>query len=107
MLYQSQAQAAALIEHEMRNNITTGLGTKLILEEIEKVEVYSENSAVCWLRWRFEPAKGSEFEGRGWGFVGVYGFRAGSRPGDGDGWEFVLRDQEVENMRAVTGRTFE
>lgn len=104
---QTQAEAAALIEREMRNNIASGLGTKLVLEAVEKVEGYAPTSALCWLRWRFEPAAGSAFAGRGWGMVNVYGFRAGDGEGEGDGWEFVLRDQEVDAMRAVTGGTFE
>lgn len=89
----------------MRNNIVSGLGTKLLLEEIVKVDHYSPTSALCWLRWKFVPAQGSEFEGRGWGMVNVYGFRV--TEGEEEGWEFVLRDQEVQGIRGVTGKTFE
>lgn len=103
---QTQAEAAKLIETEMRNNIFTGLGTKLILETIEKIVPYSETSALCWLRWSFHPQEGSEFEGRGWTFTNIYAFRAASADLRA-GWEFVVRDQEVNEIRRVTGRTFE
>ena len=92
----------------MRNNIRTGLGTKLILERIDKIETYSATSALCWLTWSFHPQAGSEFEGRGWTFTNVYGFRAAAEgEGCGAGWEFVVRDQEVERMKEVTGGSFE
>jgi hypothetical protein len=89
----------------MRNNIKTGLGTKLVLDEIEKIEPYSEGSALCWLRWTFVPQVGSEFEGRGWTFTNIYGYR---RTDDGEeGWEFVVRDQEINECVKVTGKSFE
>ncbi len=103
---QSQSEAAHLIEIEMRNNISTGLGTKLVLEEVEKIEVYSETSALCWMRWTFHPQAGSEFEGRGWTFTNVYGYR-GATDGREQGWEFVVRDREINEMVKVTGRSFE
>jgi hypothetical protein len=92
----------------MRNNISTNLGTKLVLQEIEKIDVYASTSAVCWLKWKFEPQSGSEFEGRGWVFTNVYGYR-GKVGGDGgeQGWEFVVRDREVEECVRVTGKSFE
>jgi hypothetical protein len=105
LLLQTQKQAAGLIEHEMRNNITTVLGTKLVLEEIVKIEAYSESSALCWLKWTFVPQAGSEFEGKGWTFTNVYGYR---RTACGEeGWEFVVRDQEINECVKVTGKTFE
>ncbi|KAK5173859.1 uncharacterized protein LTR77_002540 [Saxophila tyrrhenica] len=109
--FDTQRDAAQLIEKEMRNNISTGLGTKLLLRSIDKIEPYSETSAICWLKWTFEPMEGSEFEGKGWTFVNVYGFRKekedeGEGKG-GRGWEWVVRDQEVDEVRRVTGGTFE
>jgi hypothetical protein len=104
-LLQTQIQAAGLIEHEMRNNISTGLGTKLVLDEIEKIETYSEISALCWLRWTFVPQAGSEFEGRGWTFTNIYGYRR--TDGGEEGWEFVVRDQEINECVKVTGKSFE
>lgn len=103
---QDHEQAGKLIETEMRNNITSGLGTKLLLEKIEKIEVYSETSALCWLHWSFHPQAGSEFEGRGWEFTNIYGYRAES-DGKKEGWEFVVRDQEVNEIVRVTGKSFE
>lgn len=90
----------------MRSNISTGLGTKLVLQEIVKIEPYSSTSAMCWLNWTFEPQAGSEFEGRGWRFTNIYGYRAVSG-GEEAGWEFVVRDQEVDECVRVTGRSFE
>ena len=89
----------------MRNNIVSGLGTKLVLETIDAIQVYSDTSAFCWLTWTFHPQAGGEFEGRGWTFTNVYGYRAESVEG-GAGWEFVVRDQEVDAIRRVTGKTF-
>lgn len=90
----------------MRNNITSGLGTKLVLEQIEKIEPYSEKSALCWLHWLFHPQAGSEFEGKGWKFTNIYGYRAES-DGKKEGWELVVRDQEVNEIKRVTGKSFE
>lgn len=90
----------------MRNNIATGLGTKLVLEKIEKIEAYSETSALCWLHWSFHPQAGSEFDGKAWQFTNVYGYRAES-DGKKEGWELVVRDQEVNEIMRVTGRSFE
>ena len=95
-----------LIETEMRNNISSGLGTKLVLESIEKIETYSETSALCWLHWSFHPQAGSEFEGKGWEFTNIYGYRASSN-GMEEGWELVIRDQEINEVKRVTGRSFE
>lgn len=101
---QTQAQAAKLIETEMRNNIHTGLGTKLILDKIEKIDQYSDSSALCWLQWTFHPQAGSEYET--WSFTNIYGYRGGTEEAAA-GWELVVRDQEVEAIRRVTGKTFE
>jgi hypothetical protein len=90
----------------MRNNIASGLGTKLVLERIEKIETYSETLALCWLHWSFHPQAGSEFEGKHWEFTNIYGYRASSN-GLKDGWELVIRDQEVDEVKRVTGRSFE
>ena len=90
----------------MRNNISTGLGTKLVLERIEKIEAYSDTSALCWLHWSFHPQQGSEFEGRDWYFTNIYGYRAATESKT-EGWELVVRDQEVNEIMRVTGNTFE
>lgn len=106
MIDQTQAEAAQLIETEMRNNIASGLGTKLVLDAIEKIQPYSAGSAFCWLRWTFHPQVGSEFEGKTWSFTNVYGYRVASA-GCAAGWELVVRDQEVDGVVRVTGKTFE
>ena len=90
---------------EMEKNVSLGLGTHLSLLEITKVEVYSPSSALLWLKWVFKPMAGSEFEGKGWIFTNVYGYRAAEQ-GDQAGWEFVVRDEEVESMLKATGSSF-
>lgn len=90
----------------MRNNIKTGLGTKLLLDKIERIQAYSESSALCWLTWTFHPQAASEFEGKGWTFTNIYGYRAESAEMSA-GWEFVVRDQEVNEIYRVTGKSFE
>ncbi len=90
----------------MRNNISTGLGTKLILQEIEKTETYSASSALLWIRWTFQPQAGSRYERQDWTFTNIYGYRAASA-GEAAGWEFVVRDQEVNEVVRVTGGSFE
>lgn len=88
----------------MKRNITTGLGTCLLLQNIE-TRAYSDTAVTCWLEWNFRPSAGSEFEGRGWTFTNIYGWRAGSADAAA-GWEYVVRDREVEAMREVTGTAF-
>ena len=90
----------------MRNNIASGLGTKLILDAVEKVEAYGDAAALCRVRWTFQPQVGSVYEGKGWTFTNIYGYRAATEEGS-TGWEFVVRDQEVNAFRRVTGKTFE
>ena len=90
----------------MRNNIASGLGTKLVLDEIERIQPYSNGSALCWLRWTFHPQAGSEFEGKEWTFTNIYGYRAASA-GCAGGWELIVRDQEVNEVIRVTGKSFE
>jgi len=102
----NRSEAAHLIEKEMRKNISYGIGTCLILEDISKVEVYSPTSALCWISWTFRPAAGSDFEGRPWRFTNIYGYRAEPDNPSDAGWEFVLRDEEVNAMVAATGKTF-
>ncbi|KAI6839296.1 hypothetical protein KC365_g6049 [Hortaea werneckii] len=104
--YQTQEEAAKLIETEMRKNVTLKLGTHLKLLQTKKIESYSSTSALCWLEWQFVPQKGSEYEGKDWKFTNVYGYRAASE-GLAAGWEFVLRDEEVESMFAATGMRFD
>ena len=106
LILPTQAEAAGLIESDMLKNVQLGLGTKLVLNKIEKIEPCSESAALCWLNFSFAPMEGSEFEGRGWTFTNVYLYRAASL-GLGPGWEFVVRDQEVVEMRKVVGTTFE
>lgn len=103
--FDNQTQAGQLIEKEMRNNIDSGLGTCLILDSIDSITTYSQSSAVCWLRWTFHPQASSEYAGRTWSFVNIYGYRAASK-GSEAGWEYVVRDNEVSEMRKVVGKAF-
>ncbi|KAK1815798.1 hypothetical protein LTR12_009782 [Friedmanniomyces endolithicus] len=103
--FESQKQSARLIEQEMRSNITSGMGTHLELLSIEKVEVYSSTSALCWLHWVFHPKPGSEFAGKDWKFTNIYGYRAASEGAEA-GWEFVVRDQEINAFKEATGGSF-
>lgn len=90
----------------MRKAISYGIGVHLDLLEIRKVEVYGQASALCWLHWAFRPKTGSEYEGKDWTFTNIYGYRAAT-DGAGAGWEFVVRDEEVNAMVAATGRSFD
>ncbi|KAK0361640.1 hypothetical protein LTR91_018987 [Friedmanniomyces endolithicus] len=103
--FESQEQSAHLIEQEMRSNIASGMGTHLELLSIEKVEVYSSTSALCWLYWVFHPKPGSEFAGKDWKFTNIYGYRAASED-VAAGWEFVVRDQEINAFKEATGGSF-
>ncbi|KAI7368636.1 hypothetical protein KC354_g2536 [Hortaea werneckii] len=104
--FETQEEAAKLIEMEMRKNVNLKLGTHLKLLHIKKIESYSSTSALCWLEWQFVPLEGSGYNGRGWKFTNVYGYRAAGE-GIAAGWEFVLRDEEVESMFAATGMRFD
>lgn len=88
----------------MLQNTTTGLGTCLLLRGV-RVVPYSEGAATCYLTWTFRPAEGSRYEGNGWTFENIYGYRAASC-GREAGWEYVVRDREVLEMRKVTGEDF-
>lgn len=90
----------------MRKNVSLGLGTHLRLLSVPSIQVYSPTSVLCWLEWEFVPRSGSEYEGRGWRFRNLYGYRAASEGAEA-GWEFVLRDEEVESMVRATGLSFE
>ena len=105
-MMQTPDEAGRLIEDEMRKNISSGLGTKLTLDGIDKIEPYSGASALCWLTWTFHPHSGSEFHGKTWTFTNVYGYRAADERYP-EGWEFVVRDQEVNEMMKAIGLTFE
>ncbi|KAK0260524.1 hypothetical protein LTR01_002488 [Friedmanniomyces endolithicus] len=102
---ESQEQSARLIEQEMRSNITSGMGTHLELLSIDRIDVYSSTSALCWLHWVFHPKPGSEFAGKDWKFTNIYGYRAASEDAEA-GWEFVVRDQEINAFKEATGGSF-
>lgn len=102
---QTQREAAQLIETEMRNNIATSTGTNLELLAIGRIEIYSQTFALCWIKWCFHPAAGSPFAGNDWTFTNVYGYRAAA-DGKENGWELVIRDEEVNAMVRATGSSF-
>ncbi|KAK5685192.1 hypothetical protein LTS10_003269 [Elasticomyces elasticus] len=103
--FESQQEAARLIEQEMRSNITSGMGTHLELIAIEKIEVYSLGLALCWLHWAFHPQAGSEFGGKSWEFTNIYGYRASTDDAEA-GFEFVIRDNEINAFAEATGKSF-
>ena len=90
----------------MRKNIDSGLGCHMMLDRVETA-VQSDTSALCFITFTFHPQPGHELEGRTWTFTNVYGYRAAQpQLGQAPGWEFVLRDQEVNEMLKVAGWTF-
>lgn len=90
----------------MRKNIASRLGCHMKFEGV-KVTVYSETSALCFITFTFHPQPGHELEGRTWTFTNVYGYRAAQPQVDQRaGWEFVLRDEEVNEMVKVAGWAF-
>ncbi|EMD00643.1 hypothetical protein BAUCODRAFT_20705 [Baudoinia panamericana UAMH 10762] len=101
----SQDEAARLIEREMRKNIDSGVGTHLELLAIEKIDIYSSSLALAWLQWAFHPKAGSKWAGRDWTFTNIYAYRTASAE-VAAGWEFVVRDHEVNSMIAATGMDF-
>lgn len=106
MHFENYKTAAQLIEHELRNNIKSGLGTHLELNAIESISIISDTAAQCSLRWTFIPGPTSEFAGSTWTFVNVYGYRAADDK-NAAGWEYVVRDNEVGEMRKIVGMTFQ
>ncbi|CAJ2503253.1 Uu.00g106470.m01.CDS01 [Anthostomella pinea] len=104
--FESQSESARFVEGEMRKNIESGVGTRLDLLAIHKTEVYSPTSALCWLEWEFVPKAGSEYGGKSWKFTNIYGYRAATKE-SAAGWEFVVRDDEVNAFVQATGKTFE
>ena len=72
-----------------------------------KSAVYSETSALCWITFTFCPQPGHELEGWTWTFTNIYGYRAARLDLKREaGWEFVLRDHEVNEMVKVAGWAF-
>lgn len=90
----------------MRKNIASHLGCHMTLEGVTSV-VYSETSVLCWITFTFHPQAGHELEGKTWTFTNVYGYRAAQPQLEQKaGWEFVLRDNEVNEMLKVAGWSF-
>ena len=104
--YETRDMAADLIEHEMRNNIHSGLGTHLVLDAIESISLVSATAAQCALRWTFHPQATSEHAGKTWTFVNLHGYRVADSKCS-EGWEYVVRDNEVGEMRQAIGVTFQ
>lgn len=78
----------------------------MTLEEVTSV-VYSETSVLCWITFTFHPQAGHKLEGKTWTFTNVYGYRAAQPQLEQKaGWEFVLRDNEVNEMLKVAGWSF-
>jgi hypothetical protein len=90
----------------MRKNIDSGLGCHMTLDRVETT-IQSDSSALCFITFTFHPQPGHELENRTWTFTNVYGYRAAQpQSGQVPGWEFVLRDQEVNEMVKVAGWAF-
>ncbi|KAF2253596.1 hypothetical protein BU26DRAFT_538329 [Trematosphaeria pertusa] len=76
---------------------TEGPGTVVKVTD-SRVEVVSDQSALCWLTYRISPQQTNL---SGWDWTNVYGFRAvegGLGNGLDGGWEFAVADQEHEEM---------
>lgn len=76
--------------NEFRTN--SGPGTNIWVTH-SRVEVVSDESALCWLTYHIRPVSGME----GWDWTNVYGFRlvkGGAENGLDGGWEFVIGDNE-------------
>jgi len=91
-----------LIQAEVQSVLKSGLGLDMSIGDIE-VTAYSDTSAICRLTFTYHPAPNSELAGKDWTFTNVYGYRAEST-GVAAGWEFVLRDHEVNAMQKATGK---
>jgi hypothetical protein len=71
-----------------------GPGTHVQIED-SRVEVVSDQSAICWLTYHISPTDECE----GWNWTNVYGFRlvdGGLENGLQGGWEFAIGDNEHE-----------
>ena len=102
---QSQEEAVHLFAKEQQKAIIDGLGTHLVLDDFS-ISIYSSSSCLCNLTWTFHPPKDSKVTSQGWTFTNIYGYR--SATGEvAAGFEFVLRDNEVSEMRKATGKAFD
>lgn len=96
---------AKLIEDEIQKTIDNNVGINMFLKDV-RVESYNEKVALCWLTFDVHALAGSKHENKTWRFTNVYGYRMADAAAAA-GWEFVLRDQEVDEMRKATGERFD
>ena len=76
---------------------------KLRVEVVSDLGAQGGGFAFCWITWRMEPGVGSPWEGRGWSWENVYGFRvmpagAGGAASAAEGFESVVSDNEVVGL---------
>lgn len=69
-----------------------GLGWKIHLKA-SRVEVLSDSAAACFVTWEIEPAKGE-----GWYWENIYGWRGGEEDGKKGWWEYIVSDNEVDEL---------
>ncbi|TKX26897.1 hypothetical protein C1H76_0834 [Elsinoe australis] len=101
--FESQAGASALIEKELRAAIEAGLGAHMTLKALRSQQI-SDTSALCWITFEFHPAESSGRQN--WTFTNLYGYRAETQ-GASAGFEFVVRDQEANEMKNSAGNVFD
>jgi len=91
----NSSQALKMVEDHLKRFNASGLGYDIAMTE-RRIEILSAGSALCHITWQIKPRPESGLEG--WKWTNCYGFR---RDGNGEGkgwWEFVVSDQEYEQL---------
>ncbi|KAK3062424.1 hypothetical protein LTS18_004078 [Coniosporium uncinatum] len=91
----NSSQALKSVENHLKRFNASGLGYDIAMTE-HRIDVLSAGSALCHVTWQIKPKAESGVEG--WKWTNCYGFR---RNGNGEGngwWEFVVSDQEYEQL---------
>ncbi|RBQ78104.1 hypothetical protein FVER14953_21565 [Fusarium verticillioides] len=93
------AENFALLYTDWRDN---GPGTHVTVDDY-RVEVVSNESAVCWLTYRISP---DDEKMEGWEWTNVYGFRIwkGMANELSGGWEFAVGGEEHQQYEARFGK---
>ncbi|KAL8748857.1 MAG: hypothetical protein Q9184_007050 [Pyrenodesmia sp. 2 TL-2023] len=100
---ETQEDVTGLMTAEIQGAFEHGVaaGAELVMRDY-RVDICSPTSAICQITFEFKPAKDGRCAGQDFEFTNYYGYRA-EGAGVKAGWEFVIRDQEANEMGRAMG----
>ena len=93
------------MQNHFLKNLNAGRGTRVVIDNIRRIEPCSDSSAFCWLDMSYHPMAGSGLEAKPWSWTNVYLYRRKSE-GEAAGWECVVTDQEATVRGKATGEAY-